>query len=426
MAKFSERDAEVLPIYYKRLETVATFLRQLAEQTPPSPKHKLEAVQIAFSTMGKFIIGGPKFQRDTLDLFTKSARNFLERWLESAPLQAVLGFDSVVGNYAGPSSPGSAYVLLHHVFGEVDGAKGEWGHAIGGMGAITETMRQACIDAGVKISTETPVQNVLVDRETVHGVVLDDGTEVTGRRVVSNVNPKLLYGTMIPHETLEPKFAERMTSWRCASGTFRMNVALSELPDFECLPGKDLAEHHQAGIIIAPTLDYMDRAFEDAQQHGWSKHPIVEMVISSTLDDTLAPRGAHVASLFCQQFAPELPDGQSWHNARERAADDIIETVNRFAPNFKASVIARQCHSPLDLEERFGLIGGDIMHGQMTLDQLWALRPAWGYGDYRGPLRGLYMCGAGSHPGGGVTGLPGRNAAREILRDARLAFTGTE
>jgi phytoene dehydrogenase-like protein len=197
-----------------------------------------------------------------------------------------------------------------------------------------------------------------------------------------------------------------------------MNVALSELPDFTCLPG--VGEHHRSGIIIAPTLDYMDRAFMDAKREGWSKAPIVEMLIPSIIDDTLAPPGQHVASLFCQQFAPELPDGRSWDEEREAAADCIIATVEAQAPGFAKSVIARQIHSPLDLERKFGLTGGDIMHGNLTLDQMWAARPVLGHGAYRGPVRGLYMCGAGTHPGGGVTGAPGHNAARELLKDRAL------
>jgi phytoene dehydrogenase-like protein len=196
-----------------------------------------------------------------------------------------------------------------------------------------------------------------------------------------------------------------------------MNVALSELPDFTVLPGKELADHHTAGIVIAPGLDYMDQAYEDARTLGWSREPIVEILIPSTLDQTLSPPGTHVASLFCQQFAPELPDGRSWDDAREAAADRIIDTVTAHAPNFRASVIARQIHSPLDLERKFGLVGGDIFHGRMSLDQLWAARPVLGHGAYRGPISGLYMCGSGTHPGGGVTGAAGHNAARAILSD---------
>ena len=208
-----------------------------------------------------------------------------------------------------------------------------------------------------------------------------------------------------------------MDGYKCGSGTFRMNVALAELPDFSVLPGKEVAEHHQSGIVIAPTLDYMDKAYIDAKSQGWSSAPIVEMLIPSTIDNTLAPDGKHVASLFCQQFSPTMPDGSCWHDHRLAAADTIIETVTKHAPNFRESILGMMILSPLDLEEKFGLIGGDIMHGQMSLDQMWAARPLMNFGDYRGPLKSLYMCGSGTHPGGGVTGLPGKNAAREILKD---------
>jgi len=210
-----------------------------------------------------------------------------------------------------------------------------------------------------------------------------------------------------------------MSHWRCGSGTFRMNVALAELPDFTCLPGKASADHHTSGIILAPTLGYMEQAYFDARSFGWSRRPIVELVIPSTLDDTLAPPGQHVASLFCQHVAPQLPDGASWDTHREAVADLMVDTVNAYAPNFKAAVLGRQIMSPLDLERTFGLLGGDISHGAMSLDQLFSARPMLGYGDYRGPLRGLYMCSAGTHPGGGVTGAPGHNAAREVLADFR-------
>ena len=212
-----------------------------------------------------------------------------------------------------------------------------------------------------------------------------------------------------------------MAAYKYGSGTFRMNVALSELPSFTSLPGTEKAEHHTAGIIIAPTMDYMDQAFTDARAFGWSKAPIIEMKLPSTVDDSLAPPGQHVASLFCQQFAPVLPNGRQWDDEREAAADHIVDTVNRHAPNFKASIIGRMILSPVDLERKFGLTGGDIFHGHMSLDQLYAARPMLGHGDYRAPIAGLYMCGSGTHPGGGVTGAPGHNAAHEILRDRTYA-----
>ena len=416
--KFSDHDAEALPAYYGALEVVADVLRDLALKSPPNVGDGL-ATLVSAARQGRRLAGlGLAEQRDVLDLFTKSARTFLDGWFESEAVKAAFGFDAVVGNFASPDTPGSAYVLLHHVFGEVNGKKGAWGHAIGGMGAITQAMRQACEHAGVEISIEAPVERVLVDGGRAVGVRLESGEEVMGQSIVSNVGPRLLYDRLIAPTDLAPEFRRRVKGFKVGSGTFRMNVALSELPRFTCLP--EPGEHHQSGIIIAPTLDYMDRAYTDAKQTGMSKRPIVEMLIPSTVDDSLAPAGSHVASLFCQQFAPELPEGRSWDEAREEAADLIIDTVEQWAPGFRASVIARQIHSPLDLERKFGLIGGDIMHGNMSLDQLWSARPILGHGAYRGPLKGLYMCGAGTHPGGGVTGAPGHNAAREILSDGSL------
>jgi phytoene dehydrogenase-like protein len=416
-ARFSARDAAAYPRYDAALGKVADVLRRLALQIPPNTGGGLGDLVAAARQGWPLARLDIATQRDLLAIFTRSAREFLDLWFEDDRIKAAFAFDAVVGNYAGVSTPGSAYVLLHHVFGEVNGRKGAWGHAIGGMGAITQAMAGACRDAGVEISLEAPVARVLVDAGKVAGVRLESGEELAAPRVVANVGPALLYRQMIDPADLDEDFRMRIAGYKTGSGTFRMNVALSELPDFTVLPGKALADHHTAGIVIAPGLDYMDAAYEDARVFGWSREPVVEMLIPSTLDDSLAPRGAHVASLFCQQFAPELPDGRSWDDAREEAADRIIDTVTAHAPNFRASVIARQIHSPLDLERNFGLVGGDIFHGRMSLDQLWAARPVLGHGDYRGPIGGLYMCGAGAHPGGGVTGAPGHNAARAILAD---------
>ncbi len=414
VAKFSVRDAATLPAYYDALEGIADVLRDLALQTPPNAGGGWSELLRAVGPGRRMTKLGLEGQRDLLDLFVKSARTFLDGWFDSDPIKAAFGFDAVVGNYASPDTPGSAYVLLHHVFGEVNGVKGAWGHAIGGMGAITGAMRKACQAAGVEIMTDAPVSRVLVDGGKAVGVELEDGRELFAKRVVANVGPKLLYGKLINSSDLPADFARRMKSYKVGSGTFRMNVALSDLPRFTCLP--EPGEHLASGVVIAPTLDYMDQAFTDARAHGWSKRPIVEMLIPSTLDDSLAPAGAHVASLFCQQFAPELPDGRSWADGRDKAADLIIDTVDAWAPGFKASVVGRLALSPMDLEERFGLAGGDIMHGAMSLDQLYAARPVLGNGAYAGPIKGLWMCGAGTHPGGGVTGAPGHNCAREILR----------
>jgi phytoene dehydrogenase-like protein len=413
--RFSPKDAAVLPAYYDMLDAVADVLRDLAMKTPPNVGGGMKML-IDGALQGRRLARLPiERQRDVLDLFTKSARTLLDSWFESEAVKAAFGFDAVVGNYASPDTPGSAYVLLHHVFGEVNGNKGSWGHSIGGMGAITQAMARVVTAMGVEISLETPVDRVLVDGGKVAGVRLASGEEVMADRVISNVGPKILYERLFAEADLSPEFRRRMKGFKAGSGTFRMNVALSELPKFTCLP--EPGEHHQSGIIIAPTLDYMDRAFTDAKTYGWSKKPIVEILIPSTVDDSLAPPGQHVASLFCQQFAPELPDGRDWDAEEGKAADTIIDTVEAYAPGFRASILGQQVLSPKGLERIFGLAGGDIMHGNMSLDQLWSARPMLGNGAYRGPLSGLYICGAGTHPGGGVTGAPGHNCAQEVLAD---------
>ena len=343
--------------------------------------------------------------------------DYLDGWFESAPIKAAYGFDGVVGNYASPFTPGSGYVLLHHVLGEVNGKKGSWGHAIGGMGAITQAMAKACAALGVDIRTDAPVKEVIVEGGSAVGVATEAGEVFRARMIASNLNPKLLFLKLVDKAVLPDDFRERIEHYRCGSGTFRMNVALSELPRFTCKPQD--GDHMTAGIIIAPSLDYMDRAYNTAREKGWSTEPIVEVLIPSTLDDSLAPKGQHVASMFCQQVAPTLPDGRSWDDAREEVADLMIATVDRMAPGFKASVVGRQILSPLDLERTFGLVGGDIMHGVLSLDQLYSARPVLGHGNYRSPVPGLYMCGSGTHPGGGVSGAPGHNAAREMIRDRR-------
>lgn len=422
VAKFSERDAGRLDAYAAQLACAADVLRELVLQTPPNRVDGgwLAALPewIKAGKLGNRMRKLPlDAQRGLLDLFTKSAGDYLDGWFDSAPIKAAYGFDSVVGNYASPYSPGSAYVLLHHVFGEVNGRKGAWGHAVGGMGAITQAMAAAVQKQGVEIRTACAVDEVLLDKGRASGVVTGKGERLDARVVVSNLNPRLLYTRLVDPGTLPPAFLRRMQAWRCGSGTFRMNVALSELPDFSCLPGRQAAEHHGSGILIAPSLQYMERAYHDARAFGWARAPIVEVLMPSTLDATLAPPGQHVASLFCQHVAPELPDGASWDLYRERVADLMIDTVDRHAPNFKRAVLGRQIMSPLDLERTFGLVGGDIFHGALGLDQLFSARPMLGHADYRGPLAGLYTCGSGTHPGGGVTGAPGHNAAREILRD---------
>ena len=422
VAKFSSRDGERLPAYYAMLERVADVLRDLLLATPPNVGGGVPALLDAWRVAKRFRVLDRAGQRDVLDLFTKSAGEVLDHWFESAALKAAFGFDAVVGNFASPYTPGSAYVLLHHVFGEVDGQRGQWGHALGGMGAITQAMARECAARGVTLRTRAPVARVVVKGARAVGVELADGEVVEAKRVVANVNPRLLFERLVAPEHLDDDFRARIAAYRCGSGTFRMNVALSELPDFIALPGKIAAPHHASGIILAPSLVYMEQAYFDARTSGWSKAPIVELLLPSVVDDTLAPKGRHVASLFCQHVHPDLPavaGGRTWDGARDEVADLMIETVNGYAPNFRASVLGRRALTPDDLEREFGLVGGDIFHGALSLDQLFSARPVLGHGNYRAPIAGLYLCGSGTHPGGGVTGIPGHNAAREILKDAR-------
>ncbi len=419
LARFSKKDAEALPRYYDALERAADVIRELVLETPPNAGGGHIDLWRLAKTGFRFRGLSVSEQQLLLDLFTKSAAEFLSQWFEHPTIIAAYAFDGIVGAYASPHTPGTAYVLLHHAFGEVNGKKGRWGHAIGGMGAITGAMEKVAKARGVTIETDAPVKRLLIGADRAVGVELENGKKIRAGAVAANVTPKLLFTKMVERSAMPPEFADRMESFACGSGTFRMNVALSELPDFSCLPGKDPAEHHRSGIIIGPTVDYLDKAFLDARQFGWSREPIVEILLPSTMDDSLAPEGAHVASLFCQQFSPELPDGRSWDNARKQAADLIIDTVTKYAPNFKQSVLGRQIFSPLDLERTLGLTGGDIFHGRLSLDQMFSSRPALGSANYRTPINGLYICGSGAHPGGGVTGAPGHNAAREIIADMK-------
>lgn len=425
IARFSARDAERYDAYGAEIDAIADVLRGLVLQQPANMVEGGGWSQVISEGLRALVQGNSlrglsaERRRALLDLFAKSAADYLDGWFESEPVKALFGFDSIVGNFASPYTPNTAYVLLHHVFGEVNGKKGAWGHAIGGMGAITQAMAKACAAVGVDIETDAAVREVIVEKGRAAGVVLKDGRAIRANAVVSNIHPKLLFDQLVPDGALPSEFLGRMRRWKSGSGTFRMNVALSELPDFPSLPGRALADHHTSGIVIAPSLDYMDRAYHDARQDGWSKEPIVEMLIPSTLDDTLAPKGRHVASLFCQHVQPVLSDGRSWDDHRDEVADVMIATVDKYAPGFKASVIGRQIMSPLDLERTIGLVNGDIFHGALSLDQLFSARPMLGYADYRSPVQGLYLCGSGTHPGGGVTGAPGHNAARSVIADRR-------
>lgn len=416
LARHHAADGAAYDRYSAELETVVRLIRKWLLRAPVEAGAGLRGLPNLLK-LGGDLVGLSVDEIRTIHAFaTKSAGDMLDRFFEGELAKALFAFDGIVGNYASPYTPGTAYVLLHHLFGEAAGVPGAWGHAIGGMGAITQAMAKACREAGVDIVLNKPVSEVIVEKDRAVGVVAG-GKQYRAAAVVAGVNPRLLFERLVPDTAMVSKTRDHFAHWQCESATFRMNVALDKLPNFKALPGR--GNHLTGGIIIGPSMAYMDRAFHDAGTNGWSREPVVEMLVPTTLDKSLAPRGKHVASLFCQHFRYKLPGGRSWDDEREAAAEAVIATVDTHAPGFAASVIARQIHSPLDLERRFGLTGGDIFHGKMSLDQLFSARPMIGHADYRMPLAGLYLCGSGAHPGGGVTGAPGHNAAQAVLADRK-------
>jgi len=413
VARFSRKDSDQLPAFYDALNSVVQVLKDLITEIPP----KLHAGNLGdlwrlFSLSKKFNRLGLEEKQHLLRLFSSSAGELLDDEFESDPLKALIGFDSIVGNFASPYQSGSAYVLLHHVMGEVNGKPGRWGHAKGGIDSITGAMAVEAAELGVQLVTGTPASRIKTDKKWVSGVMLESGESIPADIVVANVNPKLLFLDLLDEQDISNATTKHFRKYKCQSGTFRMNVALSELPAFTATtPQKALT----GGIILVPDLNYMDVAYRDAVDFGYSRKPVVEMLIPSLVDDSLTPAGAHVASLFCQQFNPN--PGSGWQDQKAAAADAIIDTVTKYAPNFRDSIIGSQVLSPYDLEIEFGLVDGDIFHGRLSLDQLFSGRPMLGSGQYATEISNLYMCGAGTHPGGGVSGLPRHNAARKIISD---------
>lgn len=414
----SARDARRYPAFGAELAGIASFVRSCWHEAPIDPtggwREWLRAVRLV--PRFRELLARPGLAAALWSALSGSAGDWLDRWFETDVLKGALGFDAVVGHYASPYAAGSAYLLLHHALGEVDGVRGAWGHAVGGMGAVTGAMAVAAREAGAQIRLGEPVERV--SREGARVTVRTAGGIAFSARVVgAAIHPQTLFTRLVDRTELPADFLDRMAAWRSESASFRMNVALTELPSFDCRPGTPPQPHHGAGILISTSLGYLDRAYLDARHFGFSREPVVELLIPSTQDGSLAPAGAHVASLFCQHFPRELPDRRSWADAKAEAVDAILDTVTGYAPNFRRSIVGMQALSPEDLDTRFGLVGGDIFHGQMTLDQLYWARPAMGFAGYRSPVPGLYLCGAGAHPGGGVSGAPGHNAAQVMLRD---------
>ena len=427
VAKFHGPDGEAYEAFDAEITALAEAVRPLLREPPLSVPNGISDALRVLGLTKQLRKMGLTHQAKLAELMTMSVGDYLDRWFKGNEVKGAFGFEGIIGNLASPYHPGTAYVLLHHAFGETDGRTSAWGHAKGGMGAITEAMARSAETRGAVIVTEAPVREIIIEgtgaAARAAGVVLEDGRTIHAKRVAGNLNPKLLFLDLMDPGILPADFRKRIEGWRCRSGTFRMNLALSRLPRFACLrslgSGGGGPELLNGTIDIAPSLGYLDRAYDAAKAGGWSREPIVSMCIPSLIDDTLAPQGAHVMSLFCQHFHPNLADGRSWDKAKYEVADAILRGLEAYMPNLRQLVVGRQILTPLDLERDFGLVGGDIFHGAMHLDQIYAMRPALGYADHRMPVKGLYLCGAGAHPGGGVSGLPGRNAARAILKDAK-------
>jgi phytoene dehydrogenase-like protein len=417
VAGFSARDAERLPAWEEMLLRVAAFLEPLLDETPPDPWSmrprdlwRLLRIGWRFLRLGA---DGPR----AVEILSGAARPILDRWFESEPLKVTLATDAIIGAMASPSTPGTAYVLFHHVMGECQGARGVWGYVKGGMGSLPEAIAAAARMAGAEVRTAAPVERILVREGRAQGVVLRGGEEVRASRVASGVDASVTFLGLVGEAHLPPGFAEAVRGIDYASASLKVNLALSELPDFRARPGRP-GPQHRGTIHFCPSFEYLERAYDDAKYGRPSCQPVVEMTIPSAVDPTVAPPGRHLANLFVQYAPYRLAEG-TWDQVKESFADRVLDVVEEYAPGFRRSVVARQVVSPLDLERTFGLTGGNIFQGAMTLPQLFCMRPLPGFADYRTPVRGLYLCGAAAHPGGGVMGACGWNAAGEILRDAR-------
>jgi phytoene dehydrogenase-like protein len=418
IAKFSARDAESYPKYEAMLERVAALVEPLLVQAPPDMfKPRLGDVWSLFKLWRSFraMKGGAG---EAIEVLTGPARTILDRWFESEQLKATLATDAIIGAMAAPSSPGTAYVLFHHVMGETNGKRGVWGYVKGGMGGLTQALARAARGLGVDIQCEAAVSRILIERGMARGVTLESGEEISAKVVASNADANVTFQKLIDPRLLPPDFAEAIRRIDYSSASLKINVALSELPDFNAYPGSAPGPQHRGTIHIAPDVDFIERAFDDAKYGQPSQRPVLECTIPSAVDPSVAPPGQHLMSMFIQ-YAPYHLRGATWDELREPFADRCFDLLNEYAPNLKRSVIARQVLTPLDLERTFNLTGGNIFQGAMALNQLFALRPVPGFANYATPIRGLYLCGAAAHPGGGVMGAAGWNAAREILRRER-------
>ncbi|MDG2470511.1 MAG: NAD(P)/FAD-dependent oxidoreductase [Pirellulaceae bacterium] len=428
ISKFSSKDAESFPKYEKLLEKVAGLLEPTLSQTAPDilpvskglrkiglmkklrDMKKAWKMQSALKSLGDAL-------PEAMELLTGAARPILDRWFETDVLKATLATDAVIGAFSSISAPGTAYVLLHHVMGEAGGARGVWGYVQGGMGGLSQSLARVCENLGVDILTEAEVEEIVVDGQQARGVRLADGTSIDAKAVASNADAHVTFEKLVAAEHLPEEFARAISRIDYSSASAKINVALSEPPEFTCLPSQGVGSHHRATIHIGETMEVVENGFDDAKYGNPSRTPILEITLPTSVDNTIAPDGKHIMSMFVQYAPYQLGGGKNWDDIKEGFADRCIEVLAEYAPNVPNAIEHRQVLSPLDLERVYGLTGGNIMQGAMNFNQLFLMRPIPGWADHRSPIGGLYLCGAASHPGGGVMGACGKNAAAEILRD---------
>ncbi len=415
IAKFSAKDAENYPKYEKMLERVADVVEPTLMITPPNVlKPGLGGLWTLAKLARKFQKMGPHLA-EAIEVLTGAARPILDRWFESEEVKATLATDAIIGAFAAPSMPGTAYVLFHHVMGETNGKRGVWAYVRGGMGGLTQALAKAAKDLGVDIRTDAEVAKIIVNNGAVSGVALQNGEEFRAPKVASNLDPNLTFQKLLDPKLLPADFAEAVRRIDYASASIKINVALSEVPNFSACPGDKPGPQHHGTMHICPDQDYIERAFDDAKYGRPSVDPILECTLPTSVDPTVAPPGKHLMSMFIQYFPYKLKNGNP-DELKEKFADRCFDILNDYAPNFKKSVIARQILTPLDLERTFNLTGGNIFQGSMSLNQLFLFRPVVGWANYRTPIKNLYLCGAAAHPGGGVMGTCGYNAAREMQK----------
>jgi phytoene dehydrogenase-like protein len=419
ISKFSKMDAELYPEFGRMMTKLARFVRPILSMTPPRPDTLNPAELMKLLRLGARFRGlGSELMYDKLKLFTMSAVDFLEEWFEAEILKATMSVSGIIGTFLGVRSPGTAYVLLHHYMGEIDGVMRSWGFAKGGTGGVSNAIASAARANGARIRTEAPIERILTRGGRATGVVLEGGEEIQARMVVSSLDPHRTFLRLLPPDELPKEFVSGIRAFKMRGSSGKVNLAVDRLPDFSCLPGE--GKHLRGDIAIAPSLDYLERAYDEAKYGQFSRRPYINMVIPSLVDPSVAPPGKHVVSCFVQYAPYQLSDGRSWDDEREAFGDTVVDTLEEYMPGFKNSILFRQVLTPLDLEREFGLTEGNIFHGELSLDQLFFLRPHVDAAQYRAPIRNLYLCGSGTHPGGGIMGAPGYIAAREILNDWKL------